>query len=50
MNVTNGVTTRRWIACANPRLAELYTNTLMTDEWMMKMDLLKNLEKYAEDP
>ena len=31
VNVTNGVTTRRWILCANPLLAELYTEYLKTD-------------------
>jgi starch phosphorylase len=31
VNVTNGVTTRRWIIMSNPLLAELYTETLGTD-------------------
>ena len=31
INVTNGVTTRRWILCANPLLSELYTEYLKTD-------------------
>jgi len=31
INKTNGVTTRRWILCANPHLAELYTEYLKTD-------------------
>lgn len=42
-NVTNGVTTRRWIISSNPNLADLYTNTLGTDEWLVNMDLLKQL-------
>jgi starch phosphorylase len=43
INVTNGVTTRRWILCCNPLLAELYTSTLNTDEWLTNMSLLKKL-------
>lgn len=43
INVTNGVTTRRWIRCANPRLAELYTEYLGNDGWIMNMDMLKSL-------
>lgn len=31
VNKTNGVTTRRWVMCANPLLAELYTEYLQTD-------------------
>jgi starch phosphorylase len=25
INMTNGITTRRWVVCANPLLSELYT-------------------------
>lgn len=49
VNVTNGVTTRRWIIMSNPRLAELYTETLGTDEWLTNMDLLRSIEKQATD-
>lgn len=41
VNVTNGVTTRRWILCANPLLSKLYTETLGTDEWVLEMDKLR---------
>lgn len=41
--MTNGVTTRRWILSANPYLAQLYTEYIGTDEWVMDMKLLKNL-------
>lgn len=48
--MTNGVTTRRWILCANPLLAELYTDKLGTDEWILDMSKLRELEEYADDP
>lgn len=41
VNVTNGITTRRWIACCNPLLADLYTEYLKTDEWIMDMSRLR---------
>jgi starch phosphorylase len=48
-NITNGVTPRRWIALANPRLAALYTEKL-GDGWIQDMDQLRSLEGYANDP
>ena len=50
INMTNGVTTRRWIVCANPLLADLYTEYLGNDEWIMDMSQLRELEQYADDP
>ncbi len=47
-NVTNGVTPRRWIALANPRLAALYTEKI-GDGWLQDMDQLRQLEGYADD-
>lgn len=41
VNKTNGVTTRRWILAANPRLADLYTEYLTTDEWVLDMSKLR---------
>lgn len=49
INVTNGVTTRRWILCSNPLLSQLYTEYLKTDEWTLDMSLLKEIEQYSED-
>lgn len=43
VNVTNGVTTRRWIICCNPLLAELYTSILNTDEWLTNMSMLRQI-------
>jgi starch phosphorylase len=45
---TNGVTPRRWIALANPRLASLLTEVL-GDGWVSDLDQLRGLEDYAED-
>ncbi len=47
-NVTNGVTPRRWIALANPRLAALYTEKI-GDGWLQDMEQLRQLEGYADD-
>ena len=35
--------------CANPLLADLYTEYLKTDEWVMDMARLRDLEHYADD-
>jgi glycogen phosphorylase len=48
MNVTNGVTPRRFMALANPRLSELITETI-GDGWLRNLDRLKDLEKHAND-
>ncbi|MFH7242422.1 MAG: glycogen/starch/alpha-glucan phosphorylase [Spirulina sp.] len=47
-NVTNGVTPRRWIALANPRLAALYTEKI-GDGWLQDMEQLRQVEGYADD-
>ncbi|NMF86206.1 glycogen/starch/alpha-glucan phosphorylase [Nodosilinea sp. P-1105] len=48
-NVTNGVTPRRWIALANPRLAALYTEKI-GDGWLHNLEEIGQLEGYADDP
>jgi starch phosphorylase len=47
-NQTNGVTPRRWIVLANPRLTELLTETL-GDGWIRDLSELEGLERYALD-
>ena len=37
-NKTNGVTPRRWVLCANPELADLYTSSLESDKWVIEMN------------
>jgi glycogen phosphorylase len=47
-NQTNGVTPRRWLALANPRLAALLTETL-GDGWVRNLDELRGLERWRDD-
>lgn len=49
LNVTNGVTPRRWVVMSNPRLAALITS-LIGEAWVSDMeDELPKLEAYAGD-
>jgi starch phosphorylase len=47
-NKTNGITQRRWLAHANPPLANLITNTI-GDEWLTNLSHLEKLLPYATD-
>ncbi|HEY0193478.1 MAG TPA: glycogen/starch/alpha-glucan phosphorylase, partial [Kofleriaceae bacterium] len=47
-NVTNGVTPRRFIGLANPRLASLI-NEAIGDGWLRDLERLQDLEKFATD-
>jgi starch phosphorylase len=47
-NKTNGVTQRRWLLSANPRLARLITRAI-GDGWVTDADQLRRLEPYADD-
>ena len=47
-NKTNGVTHRRWLLNANPKLADLITEKI-GDAWIMDMDKIKGFEKYKND-
>jgi starch phosphorylase len=47
-NVTNGVTPRRFVALANPRLTKLVTQRL-GDGWVKDFSLIRDLERYADD-
>ena len=49
VNVTNGVTPRRWLLVANPRLSELISGRI-GDHWLKDLDDLRRLEPLAEDP
>ncbi len=48
-NVTNGVTPRRFVRLANPRLSDLITDAVGAG-WVTDLSLLAGLEPFAEDP
>ncbi len=47
-NVTNGVTPRRFMKLANPRLSDLITETV-GEGWLTDLDRLSGLEEFADD-
>jgi starch phosphorylase len=47
-NKTNGVTPRRWMALANPRLSRCITRAV-GDHWLLDLEQLRKLEPLAED-
>ena len=49
LNVTNGITPRRWLLKANPSLAQLVSETI-GEGWVTRLDELKKLEGHADDP
>jgi len=48
INVTNGVTPRRWLAVSNPEQSTLMTSKI-GNKWISNLDQLRQLETYAED-
>jgi starch phosphorylase len=46
---TNGVTPRRWVMLANPRLARLITSWI-GQEWTRDLERLRELERLASEP
>ena len=49
-NKTNGVTPRRWLCTANPLLSQLIDKTIGGKCWPKDLDLLRGLERRADDP
>lgn len=49
LNVTNGVTPRRWIALSNPDLSSLISKKI-GDGWVGDLNQLRKLESCADDP
>ncbi len=48
-NVTNGITPRRWLHQANPRLSELIASKLGNYEYLKDLTLLNKLEPFVDD-
>ncbi len=48
INMTNGITPRRWLNQANPKLASLISSKI-GNGWIRDLDQLQNLRKYASD-
>ncbi len=48
VNVTNGITPRRWLRKANPELSDLITEKIGTD-WVKHLNELDKLSAYTED-
>ncbi|EMS17871.1 glycogen phosphorylase-2, putative [Entamoeba histolytica HM-3:IMSS] len=48
INVTNGVTPRRWMLQCNPGLSKLITETLKSDEWVVELSLLEGLRSLCD--
>lgn len=49
INMTNGVTPRRWVQQANPSLSAVISRWIETDEWVVNFELCKGLEKYVNN-
>lgn len=49
INVTNGITPRRWLRQANPKLAALIAEKLGGYDYLRDLDKLKQIEQYADD-
>jgi starch phosphorylase len=47
-NKTNGITPRRWLLAANPRLSNLISGKI-GDGWVKNLDDLRRLEQWADD-
>jgi starch phosphorylase len=47
-NKTNGITPRRWLQAANPRLSVLITSKI-GKTWIKDLDQLRRLEEWADD-
>ncbi|KAK4240371.1 carbohydrate phosphorylase-domain-containing protein [Achaetomium macrosporum] len=48
-NVTNGITPRRWLHQANPRLSELIASKTGGNDFLKDLTLLNKLEEYVDD-
>lgn len=49
LNMTNGITPRRWLMVCNPELTSLITESI-GDAWTKDASKLRDLEPFADDP
>jgi len=49
LNVTNGISPRRFLRLANPRLSALITARLGSEQWLTDLERLRGLEAFAGD-
>lgn len=50
INMTNGVTPRRWLHAANKELSTLMSQWLGSDEWLKELSLLQGLVNHKDNP
>ena len=51
LNMTNGVTPRRWLYCCNPGLSKLISDTIGNeDDWITDMRMIEEIIGQARDP
>mmetsp|Transcript_13763 Transcript_13763/g.28238 ORF Transcript_13763/g.28238 Transcript_13763/m.28238 type:complete len:880 (-) Transcript_13763:992-3631(-) len=48
-NMTNGVTPRRWVQQANPALFAVISRWVENEDWVVNMDLCRQLEDYIDN-
>lgn len=49
VNITNGVTQRRWLLECNPELSR-YVTKLIGDKWVEDFTVIKEVARFADDP
>mmetsp|Transcript_7060 Transcript_7060/g.13836 ORF Transcript_7060/g.13836 Transcript_7060/m.13836 type:complete len:923 (+) Transcript_7060:260-3028(+) len=49
VNVTNGVTPRRWIHCANRALSNLFSEWLGSDSWLKELNMTQGMLNHLEN-
>ncbi len=49
VNITNGITQRRWLGLCNRPLSALISSLLGNDEWLTNLERLGELKKFADD-